>query len=226
MNVKRTNLGVNVILWIAAEPQPEVDRRCDPAGAGMNEAHHGLASERHEHTQDRPEADLRPSTHAFTMQVGERTQADRKPAGASLLSRIRMAEKEERTGRSMLGTIGGFKIGMDVERLRREEGAVHVLVCLERTGRKQAVEIGDELTPLGLISRLEYILDRFEADLAEDRPRLSEAEQRLPAYRWRVGEVFAFEAELRDKEDELTALEVALANGEGAPSEEQERKAA
>lgn len=56
------------------------------------------------------------------MQVGERTHTDRKPAGASLLSRIRIAEKEKRAGRSVLGAIGGFGLGMEVERFGREKG--------------------------------------------------------------------------------------------------------
>ena len=76
---------------------------------------------------DQVEADLaiRTTTRgdAFSMVVGDRTFTDRKPAGASLLSRIRIAEKEKRTGRSVLGVIGGFEIGMQVERLGQEKGA-------------------------------------------------------------------------------------------------------
>ena len=121
---------------------------------------------------------------AFSMVVGDRTLMDRKPAGASLLSRIRIAEKEKQTGQTTLGAIGGFELKMQVERLRREKGEVYVSVWLDRTGHEQTVEIDDELTPLGLISRLEWMLDRLEADLAEHRRRLAEAEQRLPAYRW------------------------------------------
>ena len=49
---------------------------------------------------------------------------------------------------------------------RGEKGDVYVSVWLDWTGHEQMVEITDELTPLGLISRLEYMLDRFEADLA------------------------------------------------------------
>ncbi len=163
---------------------------------------------------------------AFRIVVGDRTHAERKPAGASLLSRIRIAEKEKREGRGVLGAIGGFEIGMQVERLGREKGSVWVSVWLDRTGHEQSVELGDDLTPLGLISRLEYMLDRFEAELAEHRRRLAEAEQRLPAYRGRRGEAFAFEEELREKEDELHALEAALAGGDGAPGEEDEWAAA
>ena len=58
------------------------------------------------------------------------------------------------------------------------------------------------------------MLDRFEADLADYRRRLTDAEQRLPAYRSRRGEMFAFEGELETKQEELHALEVALASNE------------
>ena len=164
------------------------------------------------------EADLKIRTptrgDAFTMRVGDRTFTDRKPAGASLLSRIRIAAIEKDSGRSVLGSISGFEIGMEVHRLGRDKGAVHVSVWLDRTGHEQTVEITDELTPLGLISRLEYLLDRFEADQAEHQRRLAEAGQRLPSYRARRGEVFAFEEELREKEDELHALEMMLASNE------------
>ena len=148
------------------------------------------------------------------MVVSDRTFTDRKPAGASLLSRIRIAEKDKQTGQSTLGEIGGFELKMQVERLRREKGEVCVSVWLDRTGHEQTVEIDDDLTPLGMISRLEWMLDRLEADLAEHRRRLAEAEQRLPAYRSRRGEVFSFEEDLREKEQELHALEIALASND------------
>ncbi len=88
------------------------------------------------------------------------------------------------------------------------------------------MELSDELTALGLISRLEYMLDRFEADLAEHRRRLTEAEQRLPGYRQRVGEAFGFQAELEAKEAELAQLETALASGQGNPEDADEQEAA
>ena len=55
------------------------------------------------------------------------------------------------------------------------------------------------------------MLERFEADLAEHRRRLAGAEQSLPAYHGCRGEAFAFE-ELPEKEDELHALEQAVAS--------------
>ena len=81
------------------------------------------------------------------------------------------------------------------------------------------MEITDELTPLGLISRLEYMLDRFEAEPTEHRRRMLEAERRLPAYRERRGEAFAFEEELREREEELHTLEVALSSNERSGEE-------
>ena len=156
---------------------------------------------------------------AFSMVVGDRTYADRKPAGAALLSRIRIAEKEKQAGQATLGAIGGFELKMQVERLLREKSAVYVSVWLDRTGH-EPVEIDDELTPLGLVSRLEWMFDRLEADLAEHRRWLTEAEQRLPAYRSRRGEMFIFEVELRDKEGALQSLEAALAANERLECEE------
>ena len=84
-----------------------------------------------------------------------------------LLSRIRIAEKEKQIGRSILGTIGGFETGIQMERLDREKGSVYVSVWLDRTGHEPTVEIDDELTLLDLISRLEWMLDRLEVDLDE-----------------------------------------------------------
>ena len=68
-----------------------------------------------------------------------------------------------------------------------------------------------DLTALGLVSRLEYMLDRFEVELAEERRRRADAEARLPGYQARLGEPFAYGAELDDKEAELAALEADLA---------------
>ena len=171
------------------------------------------------------EADLKIRTptrgDAFTITVGDRTFTDRKPAGGSLLSRIRIAEIEKHTGRTVLGAIGGFEIGMEVHRLGREKGAVHASVWLDRTGHEQAVDINDDLTPLGLISRLEYMLERFEADMTEYRRRLEEAEQRLPAYRSRRGEPFALAEDLAEKEEELHELETALASNDHAIEDEE-----
>ena len=63
----------------------------------------------------------------------------------------------------------------------------------------------------GLIARLEYLLDRFEVDLAEHRRRVAEAEARVSAYEPRMGEAFTYQAELDAKQAELDAIEESLA---------------
>ncbi len=75
---------------------------------------------------------------------------------------------------------------------------------------------------MGLVSRLEYTLDRFEADLAEHRRRVEEATHRIPAYEQRLGQPFAYAAELDAKEAELADIEESLA----ATSDESEQEGA
>ena len=146
---------------------------------------------------------------AFAMVVGQKPHAERKAAGGSLLSRLRLTEKALEEGTWTMGKIGGFDLRAQGKSYGKERYRMDL--WLERTGYEQEVELSDELTALGLISRLEYMLDRFEADLAEHRRRLTEAKQRLPGYRQRVGEAFAFQAEMEAKEAELAALEADLA---------------
>jgi len=155
----------------------------------------------------------------FTMQVGGRPITERRVAGASLLTRIRLLEHERSVGKWTLATIGSFAVKAE----GRSWGAVashRIDVWLDRTGCEQEVRIEDDLTPLGLVTRLEYQLDRFEVDLAEHRRRIAEAEARVSTYQQRLGEAFAYQAELDAKQDELDAIEADLAatskDGSGA----------
>ena len=83
------------------------------------------------------------------------------------------------------------------------------------------VEVPDELTALGLISRLEYVLDRFEAELEEERRRGVDAANRLAGYEPRLGETFVLQAELDDKLAQLAALEADLARTESVTAEDE-----
>ncbi|MDA8249131.1 MAG: lactate dehydrogenase, partial [Rhodospirillales bacterium] len=156
---------------------------------------------------------------AFVMTIGDRTLTARKVAGASLLSRLRLTEKAREEGIWVVGQIGGFYL--------RAQGTHHgadrykLDLWMERTGLEQEVGLSADLTPLGLISRLEYMLERFEAERAEQRRRLAEAEQRLPGYRQRIGEAFAFQAELDAKEEDLAALEADLAANAASGSDDE-----
>ena len=154
----------------------------------------------------------------FRMEVEGRTYAERKPAGAALLGFVRTVRLEGRQGDCDLGRIGGFALRLEARRHRQgAELAIHLL--LERAGGAQEVRLEDDLSALGLVSRLEYDLGRFEAELAEHRRRLAEAERQLPAYEARLGEGFEFQAELDAKRAELAELEASLA-GSGKEEEE------
>ena len=134
---------------------------------------------------------------------------ERRVAGGSLLTRIRLLAHERAVGRWTLARIGGFAVVAE----GRSWGTVacHRLdVWLDRTGYEQPVEIEDELTPMGLVTRLEYLLDRMEVDLAGHRRRITEAEAREASYSQRLGQAFAFEAELDAKQAELDAIEADL----------------
>ena len=74
------------------------------------------------------------------------------------------------------------------------------------------MKFSPDLTALGLVSRLEHALDRFEAELAEQRRSLAENRNRLADYEPRLGGAFALDGELAAKEAEMAALEASLAS--------------
>ncbi|MHB0668466.1 N-6 DNA methylase [Roseomonas mucosa] len=160
------------------------------------------------------EADLarRVSTRGddFRMEVEGRTYTERKPAGAALLKFIRTVQFEGRKGDWDLGQIGGFPLKLEARRYR--QGAdLEIHLLLTRAGGEHEVRVEDDLTAMGLVSRLEYDLGRFEAELAEYRRKLAEAERQLPAYEARLGEGFEFQADLDAKRAEMAELEASLA---------------
>ena len=162
------------------------------------------------------EADLTKRTPTrgdlFAMEVNGKLTTERRTAGGSLLSRIRLLAHERAVGRWTLARVGGFAVKAE----GRSWGTVacHRLdVWLDRTGHEQPVEVEDELTPMGLVTRLEYLLDRMEVDLAGHRRRIAEAEARVSSFQRRLGEAFAYEGELDAKQAELDAIEADLGAG-------------
>ena len=158
---------------------------------------------------------------AFTMRVGAKTISERKTAGGSLLSRLRLIERNREEGTWTMGAIGGFEIKAQG---RLHEHDQHSLEAwLERTNCEQGIELSPDLTALGLIARLEYMVERFEVELTKQRRRITDAEQRLPGYRQRQGQAFALQDELTAKRDELAELEADLAaNDKGGEGEAQD----
>ena len=117
---------------------------------------------------------------------------------------------EGRKGDWDLGTIGGFPLKLEARRY--QQGAkLELHLLLTRTGGEQEIRIEDDLTAMGLVSRLEYDLGRFEAELAEHRRRLAEAQRQLPAYESRLATGFEFADELEAKRAEMKRLEEDLA---------------
>ena len=151
---------------------------------------------------------------AFTMEIAGRTSTERKVAGASLLSKIRMAILERDARDWVIGRIAGFDLTCSVSR-NLAGGLFSGHLLLQRTDYEQVIDVQDDLTALGLISRLEYVLDRFEADIEEQTRRAADAAQRLAGYEPRLGEVFPLQVELEEKLARMTELEAHLAKTEG-----------
>ena len=157
---------------------------------------------------------------AFAMEVTERPFTERRVAGGVLLSKIRLAVLERATRDWTIGRIGGFDLICSVQRNRVGKEYSAELV-LERTGYRQMIDVQDDLTALGLIARLEYVLDRFEADLEEQARRKADAIARLAGYEPRLGEPFPLQGELDEKLDRMAAIEADLAKTESVTASEQ-----
>ena len=162
---------------------------------------------------------------AFAMRIEGRAFTERRQAGAVLLSKVRMAVRERAKGTWTIGAVGGFDLECEVRQDltgRRCEGSLRLL----RTAHVQDIEVEGDLTELGLVSRLEHALDRFEDGLEESVRRKADAEARLRGYEPRLGGPFALQAELDGKLDRMAALiedlkgtEGVLPKPQGAPLE-------
>jgi len=69
-------------------------------------------------------------------------------------------------------------------------------------------------TPIGIIARLEHLLDRMDTELEEQRRRGIEAKARLAGYAPRLGEMFPLQGELEAKLGQLAEIEFDLARTE------------
>jgi hypothetical protein len=155
---------------------------------------------------------------AFAMEVEGRATTDRKVAGGALLSKLRMAALARTRRDWTIGRIGGFDLTC---RVRRNLGGStwSAELTLVRTDDAQPIEIEDDLTTLGLISRLEYVLDHFEVEIEQHEHRRADAASRLAGYEARLGEAFQLQGELDDKLAQMAALEADLAATVSATAE-------
>jgi hypothetical protein len=146
---------------------------------------------------------------AFRMDYEGRVITDRRIAGTQLLSKVRLAERGKVPLEKVLGSLGGFQLVCHADRGWRSEFEATLL--LRRNGLDQEIAIDLDMTPMGLISRLEHTLDRFGFDLQEQERRATEALSRLHGYEERTGQAFALQGELDTKLAALAALDADLA---------------
>jgi hypothetical protein len=150
---------------------------------------------------------------AFVMEVEGRTLTQRRIAGASLLTKIRLAARERTRRTWTVGRIGGFDLTCAIQ-AGGPDGRLETALTLERADFSHSIGIDAETTPAGLVARLEHVLDRMDIDLLEQRRRANDAKTRLAGYEPRLGETFPLQGELDDKLAQLFGIEADLAHPE------------
>jgi hypothetical protein len=143
---------------------------------------------------------------AFAMTVSEQRFTERKAAGQALTAAIRKMKPKKPGSVAPLAAIGGFAI------LARATYLGDIELRLDRALKpSDGIDLGKDITPLGLVSRLESALGRFEVELAEERRTAAEISNWLPGFKARLGDVFPHEAELAEKHAEMAELDASLA---------------
>ena len=148
---------------------------------------------------------------AFVMSVGDRTLTERKAAGDALIALARNLKPKKGGTTTPIAAIGGFAIEARTSYFDELE------LRLVRAANCDPIACERDVTPLGLVSRLESALNRFEVELAEERRTVAEVSGWLPGFKARLGDAFPHEAELDEKRAEMAELEASLATTEAAP---------
>jgi hypothetical protein len=142
---------------------------------------------------------------AFTMTVGEQRFTERKAAGEALIAFVRKMKPQKPGATAPIAAIGGFTI---VARTYFDDIELRLDRALKSS---DAITHEKDVTPLGLVSRLESALGRFEVELAEERRTVAEVSGWLPGFKARLGDAFPHEAELEEKRAEMAELDASLA---------------
>ncbi|KAA3448179.1 lactate dehydrogenase [Mesorhizobium sp. SARCC-RB16n] len=146
---------------------------------------------------------------AFAMTVTGEAFTERKCAGRALMKEILTLVQLQHDGEQVIASIGDFDLKFAGERFGKD--GFRYTTMLLRIGAGHEVELPVTTTPIGAIARLEHALDNFEGEQENYRLRLDDARKRLASYRPRVGEAFAFEAELKMKLEQLAKVDADLA---------------
>jgi hypothetical protein len=140
------------------------------------------------------------------MTVGEQRFTERKAAGQALIAIVRKMKPQKQGATAPIAAIGGFTI------LARTTYFDNIELKFDRALKSSdAIDCEKDVTPLGLVSRLESALGRFEVELAEQRRTVAEVSNWLPGFKARLGHAFPHEAELEEKRAEMAALDASLA---------------
>ena len=142
---------------------------------------------------------------AFVMTVGDRALTERKAAGEALIGFARKLKPKKPGATTAVGAIGGFTIEARTNYFDELE------LRLARACRSDPIACEKDVSPLGLVSRLESALSRFEVELAEERRTVAEVSGWLPGFKARLGDAFPHQAELEEKRAEMAELEASLA---------------
>ena len=159
---------------------------------------------------------------AFAMTVGDRKLTERKAAGEALIALVRQLKPKKPGVTAPVGAIGGFAI--EARTTTFDELELRLVRALPVS---DPIACEKDVTPLGLVSRLESALSRFEVELAEERRTVAEVSGWLPGFKARLGDPFPHQAELDEKRAEMAELEASLAAtpGDAAPPEAAEAAA-
>jgi len=156
---------------------------------------------------------------AFAMVVEGRTYNQRTAGGLALLSKIRVATRLGIRRSWTVGNIGGFDLSCDIGPAAPGRRATPTLT-IERTDNPQPVDIDNDTTPAGLVSRLEHILHRMEDEREEQTLRAANAAARLASYEPRQQPAFPMQHELDAHLARLAEIEADLASGRAAEDDQ------
>ena len=157
--------------------------------------------------QPRPRRRIPTRGDVFTMTVGEQQFTERKVAGETLIAFVRKMKPQKPGATAPIAAIGGFQ-----RSVARTSYFDDIELRLDRARKSSdAIAYEKDVTPLGLVSRLESALGRFEVELAEERRTVAEVSGWLPGFKARLGDAFPHETELEEKRAEMAELDASLA---------------
>jgi len=151
------------------------------------------------------------------MTVTGKAHDERKLAGRALMKEILTLVQLQHEGETVIASIGGFDLEFSGERFGKD--GFHYTTMLMRTGADHEIELPVTVTPIGAVARVEHALAGFYDEQQNFRRRLAEARKRLSSYQSRIGEAFAFAAELKMKREQLAEIDADLARDTDAPDD-------